>query len=385
MFINRMGRLRTLAAGAALALAVTAAGVPPAQAAPSAPTTRAAASQVVGFTVGQDGRLYLASSTGVSPFGATVVAPPGADVSAVRQADRNTAVFAVGTQGGLVAAVTSSATSAITVYRDGASGLATPGTRLTAFTAPDGSVYVFFVGTDGAVYGAAYPRLVRPGVGPQRVSAPGVAPPGAVLAGSWQSGAPGVFFVGTDGGLRHLNRTSGTWQTSAVGPAGVAAAGSGVAATTSGGAQAYYAGLDGRLWQVTPAGGGMPEPWERVVVSGAGTVPVGARLAVARPAAGPTGVYFADAAGAVRIVTNVSGGWQESVATNPGVAGPGGPISVLAVEDYVFSGWCGNDIWWWLFWWWRRPPPPPPLAETLAVSLGYPIQYGANVSLTLYR
>ncbi|MEV4842290.1 hypothetical protein AB0K20_03570 [Micromonospora matsumotoense] len=38
-------------------------------------------------------------------------------------------------------------------------------------------------------------------------------------------------------------------------------------------------------------------------------------------------------------------------------------------------------LWWWLFWWWRRPPPPPPLA----VPLGYPIEYGVNVSLTLYR
>ncbi|MEU1605890.1 hypothetical protein [Micromonospora matsumotoense] len=388
MIPSRIGRLRAVVAGVALALAATAAGVPPAQAAPTtttATTAQAATSQVVGFTVGRDGRFYLASSAGVSPFGATVVAPPGADVSAVRQADGNTAVFTVGSQGGLVAAVTSSATANVTVYRDGAGNLAAPGTPLSAFTAPDGYVYVFFVGVDGAVYSASYSRLVRPGAGPQRVSAPGVAPPGAVLAGSWQSSGPGAFLVGADGGLRHVGRTGGTWQTSAVGPAGVATAGSGVAASTSGGVQAYYAGWDGRLWQVTPAGGGLPDPWNRVAVSGAGSVPVGARLAVARPAAGPTGVYFADAAGAVRLVSNVSGGWQESVATNPGVARPGGPISVLTVEDYIFAGWCGNDLWWWLFWWWRRPPPPPPLAETLAVPLGYPIEYGANVSLTLYR
>ncbi|MFY1585943.1 hypothetical protein ACN267_15695 [Micromonospora sp. WMMD734] len=387
MIPHRIGRLRAAAAGVVLALVATAAAVPPAQAAPPPSTAQAAASQVVGFTVGQDGRLYLTSSTGVSPFGPTALAPPDADVSAVRQSDGNTAVFTVGTQGGLVAAVTSSATSNITVYRDGAGNLAPPGGRLTAFTAPDGYVYVFFVGVDGAVYSTSYSRVVRPGAGPQRVSVPGVAPPGAVVAGSWQSSGPGAFFVGVDGGLRHLARTGGTWQTSSVGPSGVAAAGSGVASLAGGGVQAYYAGLDGRLWQVSPAGGGLPDPWNRVAVSDVGVVPVGAALAATRPVDGPTGVYFADAAGAVRIVTNVAGGWQAYVVTGPAFAKPGGSISVLTVGDYVYAGWCGNDLWWWLFWWWRRPPPPPPppLGEILPVPLDYPIQYGANVSLTLYR
>ncbi|MEU1885541.1 hypothetical protein [Micromonospora sp. WMMD987] len=392
MIPNRIGRRRVVATGMALALVATAVGVPrvpAAQAAPPRATAQAATSQVVGFTVGRDGRFYLASATGVTPFGSTVVAPPNADVSAVRQPDGNAAVFTVGTQGGLVAAVTSSATSTVSVYRDGASNLATPGTRLTAFTAPDGYVYVFFVGVDGAVYGTSYNRVVRPGTGPQRLSATGVAPPGAVLAGSWRSGGPGAFFVGSDGGLRHLGRTNGSWQTSSIGPSGVAAAGSGVAALTDGDVQAYYAGLDGRLWQVTPAGGGLPDPWNRVAVSATGVVPVGARLTVTRPANGPTGVFFADAAGAVRIVTNLAGGWQDSVTTGPGVASPGGPISALTSGDYFFVGWWGNGLWWWLFWWWRRPPPPPPppplLGETLPITLGYPIQYGANVSLILYR
>ncbi|MFJ6198070.1 hypothetical protein [Micromonospora sp. NPDC092111] len=383
MIPTRIGRLRAAAAAsAALALAVTSVGAPPAQAA------QAAASQVVGFTVGQDGRFYLASSGGLSPFGSTVVAPPGADVSAVRQADGNAAVFTVGTQGGLVSAVTSSATSNITVYRDGASNLATPGTQLNALAAPDGYVYVFFVGNDGAVYSASYNRVVRPGVGPQRVSPPGVAPSGAVIAGVWQSSGPGAFFVGDDGGLRYLSRTgTGTWQTSSVGPPGVAAAGSGVAALTSGGVQAYYAGLDGRLWQISPAGGGLPDPWNRLAVSAAGVVPVGARLAATRASGGPTGVFFAGADGAVRVVTNLTSGWQESVTTGPGVAKPGGPVSALAYGDYLITGWCGNDLWWWLHWWWRRPPSPPPpwWGETTSFPLGYPIEYGANISLTLYR
>lgn len=383
MIPTKIGRLRAAAAvGAALALAVTSVGAPPVQAA------QAAASQVVGFTVGQDGRFYMASSSGLSPFGSTVVAPPGADVSAVRQADGNAAVFTVGTQGGLVTAVTSSATSNITVYRDGASNLATPGTRLNAFTAPDGYVYVFFVGNDGAVYSASYNRVVRPGAGPQRVTAPGVAPPGAVIAGTWRSSGPGAFFVGDDGGLSYVSRTgTGTWQTASVGPSGVAAPGSGVAALTSGDVQAYYAGLDGQLWRVIPNGGGLPDPWNRLAVSAAGVVPVGAHLAATRASNGPTGVFFAGADGAVRVVTNLAGGWQESVTTDPGVAKPGGPVSALTSGDYMLTGWCGNDLLWWLFWWWTRPGPPPPpwWGETVSFPLDYPIEYGANISLTQYR
>ncbi|WP_431905772.1 hypothetical protein [Micromonospora carbonacea] len=379
----RRGARVALAAGIALALALAPAVSPPARAA-----QQAAASQLVGFAVGQDGRLYRATSAGVAPFGSAVVAPPGAAVSAVRQSDGNVAVFVVGTQGGLVAAVTNSASSGVTVYRDGATGIAPPGARLNAVTDPAGVVHVFFVGHDGAVYGTSYSGAVRPGSGPKRVSATGVAPPGATVAGAWQSAQPGVVVVDVAGGLTSVWRTTaGTWTTVPAGPAGVAAAGGGVAAVSTAGVQAYYAGLDGKLWQVRFASGPVPVPWAPTAVSGAGVVPAGARLAAARFVNGPSSVFFAGADGAVRVVTDQTGSWVESPTTPAGVARPGSPLALVAVDDFVYSAWCGNDLWWWLRWWWRLPPPPPPpwYGDTFTLPVANPIQYATEVAVTLYR
>ncbi|NBE79950.1 hypothetical protein [Micromonospora rubida] len=382
MIPTRFRRPRVaVAVAAALALAVTPTGAPPARAA------QAAASQVVSFTVGQDGRLYLASPAGITPFGSTVVAPPNAGVAAARQPDGNVAAFVIGTQGGLVAAVTSSATSNISVYRDGAAGLAPPGARVSAVTDSAGYLHVFFAGTDGAIYSASYNRQVRPGGGPQRVSAPGLAPPGAVVAATRQSTMPGVVFVGADGALTSVWRTSaGTWATIPAGPTGMAPPGGGVAVAATAGVQAYVAGLDGRIWQVGFAFGPRPEPWQPVAITGAGAAPAGARLAAAQFTGGPSNVFFAGSDGAVRVVTNMAGGWQQSVTTAAGAAKPGGPLAIVAVDDYLYSAWCGNDLWWWLYWWWRRPPPPPPWwGDPFTLPLTQPIEYGAEVAITLYR
>ncbi|MFF3852438.1 hypothetical protein [Micromonospora sp. NPDC002575] len=384
--MSRPLRLRgfrvALAAGIALALALTPTAPPPAHAA-----QQAAASQLVGFAVGQDGRLYRATTAGVAPYTSAVVAPPGAAVSAVRQSDGNVAVFTVGTQGGLVVAVTSSATSAVTVYHDGANNLAPPGARLSAVTVGS-AVHVFFVGHDGAVYSTSYTGAVRPGIGPRRVSATGVVPPGATVAAAWQSGLPGAVFVGADGGLNSVWRNSaGAWATVPAGPAGVATPGGGVAAASTAGVQAYYAGLDGKLWQVGFTSGPFPVPWTPVAISGAGVVPAGARLAAARFVNGPSNVFFAGADGAVRVVTDQTGSWVESATTPPGVARPGSPLALVAVDDFVYSAWCGNGLWWWLHWWWRWPPPPPPpwYGDTFTLPIGNPIQYATEVAVTLYR
>ncbi|WP_229401828.1 hypothetical protein [Micromonospora okii] len=380
--IRRRWLRGAVAAGVALALAATPAVTPSAHAAPAA-----AASQLASFAVGRDGRLYAATPEGLTPYGSTVVGPPGAGISAVRQEDGNLAVFTVGTRGELLATVTNSAGSGVTVYSYGA-GLAPPGARVSAVTDPVGSVHAFFVGSDGAIYGKSYTGAVLPGAGPQRISEPGLAPPGATVAAAWRSSLPGVVFVGVDGGLNSVWRTSaGTWTTVPASPAGLAPPGGGVAAVSTAGAQAYFAGLDGRLWQVGFAGGALPDPWTPVAISAVGVVPAGARLAAARPVGGPTSVFFAGADGAVRVVTNLTGSWVESATTPARIARPGGPLSVVALGDYLYTSWCGNGLWWWLFWWWRRPPPPPPpwYGETLSFRQIYPVDYGAEVAVTAYR
>lgn len=372
-----------VAAGVALVVAAAPAVAPPAHA------VQAAASQIVGFSVGRDGRFYAAIGTTVGPFGSTVVAPPGAGVAAARQPDGNIAAFAVGTHGGLVVAATSSSGSSVTPQRDGAGGLAPPGARLSAVTDAAGQVHVFFVGANGGIYAASYNKLVRPGAGPRLISAAGLASPGAVLAAGWHYNLPGVVFVGLDGALTSVWRsTTGTWTTAAASPAGLASPGAGVAVSSTAGVQAYVSGVDGRLWQVAfTTAGPVPEPWQPVAITAAGVVPAGARLAAARFAIGPSNVLFAGADGAVQVVTNLTGSWVVSPTTAAGVAKPGGPVAAVTLDDHLYTPWCGNDLWWWLRWWKRPLPPPPPpwLGDVFRTPAGYPLQYGGEVAVTLYR
>ncbi|MEH1016654.1 hypothetical protein V6U90_26580 [Micromonospora sp. CPCC 206060] len=372
------------ALGGALALTLA---VAPADASP-AHAVQATASQVVGFTVGMDGRVYAASFTGLSPFTSTAIAPPGAGVSAVRQSDGNVAVFTIGNNGGLFSLVTSSAGSGTRISQVGPSGLANPGGRVNAVSAPDGSIHVAFPGKDGAVYGASYTSTMQLTSGVQRASATGVAPSSAVAA-AWVSGVPGAVFVGSDGALHSVWRTgTGTWTTIPASAPGLASPGAGVTAVVKGGTAAYVGGLDGRLWQVSvTTSGGVPDPWDPVAISGTGVVPVGARLAVARFDYGSTNVVFAGADGAIRVVTNQTGSWVTSVTTTAGIAQPGAPVATLTYGDYLYSDWCGNDLWWWF--WWKRPLPPPPpppwYGETLSFRTTIPVRQGYEVSMTLFR
>ncbi|WP_326557631.1 hypothetical protein [Micromonospora sp. NBC_01796] len=378
-----------VAVGVAVATAVAPLGAPPGQAAQLAP------SQLVGFTIGADGRLYPATtgpSSGPSgPVSNAVIAPPGAGVSAVRQPDGNLATFVIGTQGALVAGTTNSASSGFRIFTDGAGGLAPPGGQVSAVSTADG-VHAFFVGNDGALYGASYVQRVQPGAGPQRISATGIAPPGAVVAATRQGNVPGALFVGADGGLQSVWRTgTNTWATVPASPPGLAPPGGGVAATSGAVVYAFLTGLDGRLWRVNFAAGGLPDPWDPVAISGVGAAPVGARLAAAQFTTGQLSVFFAGADGAIRVATNLAGGWIEpAVASQPGIARPGGPISLTVVDDYVYVAWCGNNIWWWFFWWWRRPIPPPPgpppwSGEVFSFPTSNPVRVGFDTSITMIR
>ncbi|MBO4205653.1 hypothetical protein [Micromonospora echinofusca] len=366
-----------------LTLAVAPAGAAPAH------DVQATASQLLGFTVGMDGRVYAASPTGLSPFTSYAIAPPGAGVSAVRQSDGNAAVFTIGTNGGLFTVLTSSATSGTRIVQVGPSGLASPGGRVNAVTGLDGSIHVAFPGRDGAVYAVSFSSTMSQTSSVQRASATGVAPSNAVVAAAWVSGVPGAVFVGSDGALHSVWRTgTGTWTTVPASAPGLASPGAGVAAIVKGGTAAYVSGLDGRLWQVgVTASGGVPDPWDPVAVTGTGVVPVGARLAATRFDNGPTNVLFAGADGAIRIVTNQTGSWVTSVASGAGVAQPGGPVAALAYGDYLYSDWCGNDLWWWF--WWKRPLPPPPpppwYGETDSFPTTIPVRSGYEVAVALYR
>ncbi|WP_329100601.1 hypothetical protein OG792_18720 [Micromonospora sp. NBC_01699] len=377
-----------VAVGVAVATAIAPIGAPPARAA------QVAASQLLGFTIGADGRLYSASpggsSGGSGPVSGTVIAPPGAAVSAARQPDGNVATFVIGNQGGLVAGSTSSAGSGFRIFLDGSAGLAPPGGQVSSISTQD-SVHVFFVGYDGAIYSTSYLQRVQPGAGPRRVSAVGIAPPGAVVAATRQSYLPGAVFVGVDGAVHSVWRGgTGAWSTFPVSPAGVAPPGGGVATASTTSPHAFFTGQDGRLWRVGLSAVPHPEPWEPVAISGVGAAPAGARLAAAQFTDGRLAVFFAAADGAIRVATNLAGGWTEpAVASQPGIARPGGAISLTVVDDYVYVAWCGNNIWWWFFWWWRRPIPPPPgpppwYGEVFSFPTTNPVRAGFNVSTTLY-
>lgn len=384
-------RRRISAAAVAFLLALT--PVTPAPAEGSAGTM---ALSLAGFVVAADGRLYRAPAPGGGSSGGGLVrvssgavAPPGAGLSTVHQSDGNLALFLIGTHGGLVAATTSASGSGLTFFNVGSGGLAVPGGKLSATVAPDG-VHVFFPARDGSIYAVSFGPRVKPQPVPYLVSLPGLTPASAAVAAGWDSmGVPGVFLVGVDGGLHSVWRDGTVWTTYPVSPPGVAPPGGGVATLSGqGAAQAFFAGNDGTLWQVTRPG---PVPYQPQAISAAGSVPPGAHLAAAHFAPRPepwqrSGVFFAAADGAVNIAAHLESGWlAPAAATPPGTARPGAAVSVVATPDdpYLYVAWCGNDsLWWWLRWRKLVPPPPQPpwYGETYPLRPVVPVWSGSNVT-----
>lgn len=362
---------------------------------PAAHATQAAAIRTGGFVVGGDQRLYhVPSSTGGSSaptmtrVNNQALAPAGAAVAAVRQANGAFALFVIGLNGGVQVVVPSATGSGTTVFQSGASGVATPGARLAAVTAPAG-VFVFFIGTNGAVYAGSFGTVVKPGPVPWSVLTPGTAPPGTTIAAAWTAaGLPQAVFVGGDGGLRSVRATtaSGGWTTTALSPATVAPPGGGVAALPGQSAiQAFYSSADGRLWRFTTSAGPQPDPWQPQALSAAGAAPAGAQLAAVylgpgpQPWQYPAAVFFAASNGAVHVTTNPANVWLSPGATTPGgYALPGGPIAATydPSTDRALVSWCGTYLIWWLGWRKLVPPPPPPpwRGQMFAIRSNIPIQ-----------
>ena len=349
----------TSAVGATLALAATALGAPPAQAAP--------ASSVVGVTIGADGRIYgstIPSAPNPAPLSNVVIAPPGAGISAAAQADGSLAVFTIGTQGGLIVGRQNpTGGSSLSFFADGPSNLAPPGGNVTALSSPSG-IHVFFAGRDGAIHHTRYSQLVLPGAGPRAITPAGIARPGApVGAVLLPNNVPAAVFAGTNGALFALTAPSGTWVTRQISPTGVTTPGSGVAAaSTDTGAAVFFTSPDGALLATLLPATPVTTPWQYLVVSGSGTVPAGARPVAARLPNGTLVVAFAGRDGAIRLASNASGNWSApEAATQPGVAPTAAPISLTIADEFLWVGWCGNEDRWWqlLRMRWPRPLPLP--------------------------
>lgn len=355
-----------------------------------------------GFVVASDGRLYRApaptagsapASPSLTSTGSGVVAPPGADISTVRQRNGDLALFLIGAHGGLIAATTSTSGSGLTFFNVGSGGLAVPGSKVSAVTAPDG-VHVFFPGHDGSIYAVSFGSRVGPQPVPWQVSQPGLASASTTVAAAWDpTGVPGVFFVGDDGGLHSVWRDGNTWTTHPVSPPGVAPPGGGVAALSiETPAQAFYTSNDGTLWQVTHRPGHVT--YEPAAITTPGTVPPGAQLTAARlgPRTEPwrAALFFAAADGAIHVAARLESEWLPPAATaTPGTTVPGAPVSVAATPDdpFLYVAWCGNDSQWtWLRL--RKPIPPPPqpswYGERFTIRPVAPLWPRSNVSAVIW-
>lgn len=390
-------RRRAAATAVAFLLALT-----PVTPAPAAGAVGTAALSLSGFVVASDWRLYRAPAptSGSAPAppslistGSGVVAPPGAGIGTVRQSNGTLALFLIGTQGGLVAATTSTAGSGLTFFNVGPTGLAVPGSKVSAITAPDG-VHVFFPGHDGSIYAVSFGPRVGPQPVPWQVSSPGLASASTTVAAAWDpSGVPGVFFVGVDGGLYSVWRDGNNWTTYPVSPPDVAPPGGGVAVLFGQDpARAFFAGNDGTLWQVAHRPG--PVPYEPQAVSAPGAVPPGAQLTAThfgpRPEPWHAAVFFAAANGAITVAAQLESEWLPPAATTTaGVTQPGAPVSVAATPDdpFLYVAWCGNDSQWsWLRL--RKPGPPPPQpswsGERFTIRPVAPLWARSNVSAVIW-
>jgi hypothetical protein len=364
----------TSAVGATLALAVSALGAPPAQAAP-------ASSSVVAVAVGADGRLYSslipAAPNPVPTNG--VIAPPGAGISAATQANGGLAVFTIGTQGGLVAGRPNPASGiGLVFFADGPSNLAPPGGNVTALSSLS-DIHVFFAGYDGAIYHTRYYQLVGPGSGPRAITPVGIARPGApVAAVLLPNRTPAAVFAGTNGALFALTAPNGTWTTRQISPTGVTTPGSTVAAaTTATGAAVFFTSPDGALLATALSAASVTPPWQYQVISGPGTLPAGARPVAARLPNGTLEVAFAGQDGALWTASNASGNWSApQAATQPGIIATTAPISLTIADEFLWVAWCGNDE----VWIFGKRWPVPPRWDVYRVT-AFSFRVGAGIAL----
>ncbi len=390
-----MTRRRAFTAAVTFLLALTPATATPAEGAATAATT-----PLAGFVVANDGRLYRAPAPGGSSGGgltqasSTVVGPPGAAISTVRQSNGAPALFLIGAQGGLVAATNRATAPGLTFFNVGPGGLAMPGGKVSAVTAPDG-VHVFFPGLNGGIYDVSFGSQVKPQPVPYLVSLPGLAPSSASIAAGWDSTGPGALFVGLDGALYSVGRSPTGWTTSTVSPPGVAPPGGGVAVLSGQDPMlAFFAGNDAVLWKT--AGRPYPEPWQPQAISAAGAITPGAQLAATHLGPRPdpwqgAAVFFAATNGAITVAADLGSGWLAPAATTPpGVARPGAALSIASDsgDQNLYVAWCGNDsLWWWLRWRKLVPPPPPPpwYGEPYMLRPPVSIQPGANTSAAVWE
>lgn len=380
--------------------AVVAAGaitaLPVGFAAPAAADPQATSASLAGFYIGADGRLYTVGSSSGNPVSATAIGTPGGNLTTVRRTDGGIAVFTIGTHGGLIAGFSSATGSGMSFVRHPQSGLAPPGGRIAAVEGLTGT-HVHFTGANGAVYHAMYSRS-----GVVTIQPAPLVPAGSVLASTalaaFQAGDRfGVAFVGGNGGVVTSVGRVGTgaagpiavWTTQAATAANVAPPGSPVAAASgSNGPAAFFSGNDGRLWRI-PFAGLTPQP--ALALSGAGQVPARAHLAATMAPTGEFVVAYAGADGAIRAATDAFAPASEPrIISPPGSHVAGLPLSLTyGGDDYLYSGWCGNDRWLWHDWWWLHPPfpvPPPtpdPYHHLREITLVNPVRENYNVAVTV--
>ncbi|WP_213455476.1 hypothetical protein [Rhizomonospora bruguierae] len=352
------------------------------------PAAHAALGPPIGFAIGSDARLYGSSLGPPVLVDSAAMAPPGAGLAAFMENDGRVSAYAIGLQGGLVMTAPTVNRPGNTIIQDGPSGLAPPGAPLSGVRA-QGWDHIFFVGGSGTVYRASYRWPARPGPGPQPWGGAGAPRGGIVAAALLPTSAPVVVFVGNNGGLYSVWETgSGSSATILHSPPGTAQPGGGVAlVSTTVGMQAFFTGLDGRLWTTHITGGPLPDPWAPVAVTAAGVVPSGASLTAAQLPNGALAVSFTGNDGAVRIATtDLTGSWLAPVTITPtGVTRAGSPVSLAVSGNDLYTGWCGNEIWWWWRWEWPKGPFPQPwIGELTPIRVPTPglIREGFTISFS---
>ena len=362
-----------------------------AQEATAAPRTTN--SSLAGYYIGGNGRLYAAGATTAGAVSTAVIGPAGGNVSTVQRSDGVVAVFTIGSHGGLLAGFGSAGGSGMSFVRHSQGGLATPGGKIAAVEGQTGT-HVHFTGTNGAIYHAMFARSGAVSIGPAPVVLPGSVLPSTSLAAFRVGDRFGVAYVGGNGSIQVSAGSIGmggsgpiaVWTTTAATPANAAPRAAPVAAASeSNRVAAFYTGTDGSLWRI-PFSGVTPQP--QVALSGPGAVPLGAHLAATLAPTGEFAVTYAGADGAINAATNAYGPRADPwIITPPAVHAPGNPLALTyGGDDYLYVGWCGNDIWFWLIWWWLRrpfpvPPPPDPFHELQEITSPILTRPGFNVSI----
>jgi hypothetical protein len=294
------------------------------------------------FVIGNDGAVWTQFECNDGPWGSPIrlsrgsLAPPGADVAAVRRNEEQEDAFVIANDGAVWTSreVMNGPFNTIRIW-DGAPITAPPGGGIAAVVRNDHQEDIFFVGDDGAIWSSSEVDA-GPFSQPVAMTGKGFAPPGAHITALMRNSVQEDIFVIDNGGILQTMFFNGVWN----GPAPLVVSlqvipGGSITAIARNAHQedVFVIGKEGSIWTTFERNDG---PWALPIrLADPGLAPLTSRLAAIRRNDHQEDLFWMDYSGRLETVFEAyDGPWSQPIGIGPSnLARPGAQVAAIMRND----------------------------------------------------